>query len=493
MATNTVTTRPVDRPDAKSAAYVRMQKRWQLCRDVRDGDALVAKKETYLPKFEAEDEIDWETRMKLTFPEQVFDDALQSMVGMAFKTDPQLEPDVPKNIVRDWENIDGEGTHGSLFAQALLDRALQDGHCAILTEFPEEPVRRNPREQQLDGVRAYLVPISIDQIISWRVGTWGGIRLIMQVVLYMPSEEPDGQFGVKRIERYRVWTQQFGTDGQPFVMAEIWEAPQGQVLQRMGEPTRVRGPKIIPVALVYGGKQTGILESEPPFYGLAQANLEHTQVKSDRRFALHKCNTPLLVLIGVPQDDPNNPAQSEIKIGSSGLRITNPDGDAKWIMPPAEALEESRADLASLKEIMREKSLNSEAKDQQKTATEVRMKHAREESKVVRAVRSLQDALELSFQFMADYYGKPSGGSITLKRDFTTIIDADQLQALDKARDRMDISRATYLTVLAAAGVLPEDLNPEEEAEAVKREEGDPEPVEEGAEEVEADQVGAEA
>jgi len=109
-----------------------------------------------------------------------------------------------------------------------------------------------------------------------------------------------------------------------------------------------------------------------------------------------------------------------------------------------------------------------------RTATEVEFSRTRQESKLARAVRSLQDALEASFQFMADYYGlgAESGGSITIRRDFAalTLSDAD-ITLLNAARDRGDLTREKFLEFMATRPAF-EKLDPDAEAEAARREEG---------------------
>ena len=126
-----------DDPSHALPAYHDMKRRWELVRDVRGGtETLREKKSTYLPQFEAEDPRDWEIRVKMTFAYDAVDQTIGAMLGLAFMSAPELGDDVPEPIVTDWENIDGEGTHGTVFATQGLDSALQDGHDAFAATEP---------------------------------------------------------------------------------------------------------------------------------------------------------------------------------------------------------------------------------------------------------------------------------------------------------------------------------------------------------------------
>jgi hypothetical protein len=394
------------------------------------------------------------------------------MVGLAFMADPELQDDVPPEIVADWENIDGEGTHGVVFAQQCLDSALQDGHCLILTEYPPAAANLTLADQRAQELRAYLVRITIDQVLSWRVGIRGGRRLLMQVVFCHQVEKPAGAFGVTLVKEYRVFRQEFRSDGTPFVTWTLW-VEQGASAVQLGEPQELRGPEFIPVAVVFGGQRVGFLESIPPLLGLAHSNVDHTQVKSDRRYSMHKCAIPVPVFIG---REKGGGGKDEVVLSPSrGIDIAI-GGDAKILEPQGTALEALRTELLDIERRMAEQGLSMVLPQDgaNKTAAEVHFTATRQESKLARAVRSLQDALEASFGFMADYYGLEDGGSVTIRRDFTalTLTDADTA-TLAAARERGDLTLETFLTFLRLRGGLFEQLDPVAEAAGVRREMGE--------------------
>jgi hypothetical protein len=463
-----------DGPEVWSPAALAMRPRWQKCRDVRGGtEVMRAKASEYLPKFEAEDPRDWTARVNLTFTYDALALTLDTLTGLAFTTEPELGEDVPARIALEWENIDGEGTHGSIFALQLLDSALQDGHDLILTEFPPVEGALTLAEEQARGIRAYLVRITIDQIPSWRVMVYGGRRILGQIVIATKVEEPTGAFGMTMVPEYRVYRQQFTAAGVPFVEWERWRTnPNGTETALVEGPTTLRGPQFIPIAPVFGGQRTGFLESLPPLVGLADSNIDHTQVKSDRRYSMHKCAIPIPIFIN--RDKGAQGTDQIIMSPSRGIDI-NTGGDAKILEPQGTALEALRNELLDIERRMADQGVAMLQRDTAtpRTATEVEFSRTRQESKLARAVRSLQDALEASFQFMADYYGLPDGGSITIRRDFAalTLSDSDAAM-LTATRERGDLTLPTFLDFMRQRGGVFEKLNPKAEAEAVRREQG---------------------
>jgi hypothetical protein len=187
---------------------------------------------------------------------------------------------------------------------------------------------------------------------------------------------------------------------------------------------------------------------------------------------MHKCAIPVPVFIG---RDRGPTGDSAVVMSSSRGIDINIGGDAKILEPAGNALQALREEVLDIEERMGHQGMAMVLPQDgaSRTATEIQFTRTRQESKLARAVRSLQDALEASFQFMAEYYGLEDGGSITLRRDFTalTLSDAD-LAMLTAARERGDLTLETFLEFVRLKGGLFERLDPVQEAEAVRTEMG---------------------
>lgn len=455
-------------PDTPSPAYQRMQPAWTLCQDVRGGTpAIRAKAATYLPRFEAEEAADWQARVSLTTVFDAFEQTLGAMVGLAGGSDPTLEDDVPEAIRPLWEDLDGEGTHGAVFAMDCLGKALEVGHHVILVDAPATGGGLLLSTERAVGFRPYLVSIGIEQVKSWRIGKHGGHRYLSQVVIEQVATRPRGAFGQESVVEYLVLQQMFTPDGTPFAVSQIWEKQEDGKVRPIGEPRRIIGPRWIPIAVVYGGERVNILESRPPLLGLAYTNIRHAQVESDFASYLHLCGKPTPVFIGRDKTEGTN----DIVMGR-GVDVAL-GGDAKLLELSGHSLETMRETKKDLEQQMVAQGLSLLQRDVQmaETATAHRLNKVREDSKLARAVRSLQDALEACLGFCAAYLGERDGGSVIIRRDFGSLVLTDaELQQLSAIRERGDLSLETFLTFLQKKGGVFEDLDPTAEAETVRRE-----------------------
>lgn len=462
---------PEDRPDQECSAYKAMLPDWELCRIARGGtDAIRKHAAKYLPRFGAEEIEDWQARVNMTTAFDALNQTIGTMVGLAGGNAPVLEKDVPPELALLWENIDGEGTHGDIFVQECLDRALELGHHLILTDAPPPNLTATVRDQRAQGFRPYLVHIRADQVINWRVGKRGGHRYVSQITFRQKVERAQGRFGARSVTQYEVFNQEFDGSGTPFVRWERWTEGEGGSLVKDAEIPRLPGPRWIPIAVVYGGDRIDILQSVPPLRGLAHSNIRHTQVESDFAAYLHLCGKPTPVFIGrdkVPGEDLVLGRGVDVAMG----------GDAKLLEMAGNSLSAMRETKKDLEQQMVAQGLTMLQREAiaPETAFAHRLDKTRHESKLGRSVRSVQDGVEASLGHMAQFLRLPDGGSLTIRREFGSLILTDaELETVRKIRENGDLTLETFLALLKRKGGSFEDLDPAKEAAAVRREEEDP-------------------
>ena len=485
-------------PKWLSPAYLAMQPGWTRCRDVRAGtDRLRDKKSTYLPRFTAEDPLDWNVRIQNTTVVDFVEQAIGAYTGLALKTDPELGEDVPEELVEDWENLDGEGNHGAVVAASALGAMLCDGHIAFLTEHPPTAAGMTLAQQNALGVRPYVVLIKVDQILSWRTEVIGGHRWLMQLVIQETVERADGAFGTTCVTRYRVYRQRFElTDPtpapsgavaapvedltKPFVAWEVWEdvkdaGAESTIIVGSG---MLAGPQRIPLRVAYGGTSEAFLTSTPPLEGLALTNIRWAQVASERANTLQKCGFPIPVIVGeLTGQTPAKPGADQVISPGKAMQV-KAGGDFKIVAAPGDALEQQRLELEDWEKRAGSQSLAMLQRDiSPETATASRMKNAKEQSKLMRAIRSLEDALEGVLMDMAAYRGlDPTGVSVTIRRDVGDVVDAATLQLLSQLEERGQLTQLRLLQELKRAGVMGNDFEPTAEVEALANDQGDTPP-----------------
>jgi hypothetical protein len=102
------------------------------------------------------------------------------------------------------------------------------------------------------------------------------------------------------------------------------------------------------------------------------------------------------------------------------------------------------------------------------SATGEALDAAKETSQLAAAADALQDALEQAMIWVAAYAGEPAAPTVTVNKDFTIgSLSVQELSVLLTAVNTGNISRETFLRELARRGVVPSDIDPEEEADRI--------------------------
>jgi hypothetical protein len=468
-----------DSPEYQCPAYTEMAVGWDKVRAVRHlNQTLVESPGKILPKFESEDQIDYLARVGITDAFEAVDETIHALVGLATRHAPILGDDVPPRIQLDWEDLDGQGTHGDVFVQHLEDAALQDGHAGVLTDYPPAPRGMTLQQEQAGGYRAYAVLLPADRITSWRVGRVQGRMMLTMVKLRESREVEAGAFGNTTVERYRTLTQRIaGADGEadgvmagePYVTFVVHERKDGKSGEWVPvDEGVIRGPKYIPVRIAYGGERTGILRSRPPLRGLAYTSIAHTQVGSDLRSSMHKCAVPTPVFIG--RDKTNDPANGgTIRMGS-GIDVSV-GGDAKYLEPTGAALDALDRYRENLKRQMGAQGFAMLRRDtpREATATEAILEDSKDSSKLAKMVRSANDCMEGVLADFAAFYGLEDGGSITMTRQFADLeLTAEEIRVLSDMEERGQLTLETVLETVQKKSRILDGVDVSKEAAALR-------------------------
>lgn len=464
-----------DAADYQSPKYADMKKRWAFVRLIRDLNASIKEHSTeVLPRLEAEGPKSYATRVGLTFGFNALDETIHSLVGLATRHDPELGDDTPKRLVDEWEDVDLQGTHGSVFAQMCIDAALQDGHGAILVDHPKMPTGLTLAQERDANARAYFVLVTIDRITAWRTARMNGRLVIEMVKLSEPTEVPAGAFGTQTVQRYRTLYQMVsdGSDGRkpgtPFVRFTLHEEQVSGGVKAMAliDEGEISGPEWMAFFPFYGGERTAILESKPPLRGLAYSNLEHTQVHSDHRYSMHKTAIAMLHVAGAQV------AEGEtLVISSDNAIFTSADGSAGFIQGAGNALAPLREAEQDIERRMGSQGYSMLRENgAAKTLGEKVLQAAREESKLSRCVRSVKDALEAAQGAKAAFYKLDDGGSIEMDQTFVDLqLTADEMRFLNELEDAGKLTLPTLLKQLKAGGRVLQGVDVDAEIDEVER------------------------
>jgi hypothetical protein len=414
----------------------------------------------YLPRDPGEKSAPYRSRLNRSVFFSVFSETTQGLTGLVFVKDPVLGDDVPTVIAQHLENVDNAGTHFDVFAAELFEDALTAGHNGILVEYPKTGGTQTARDEMQGAARPYWVPILKDNIVSWRTAVISGKTVLTQLVIKECTEQPDGAFGEKEVTNYRVLFR----DANGAIrgnLLHITETKAVVILDEWDYPTQDE----IPFAEIPTSGRKGILESRPPLLDLAYKNVEHYQVTSDRATSAHMTCVPIWVETGIDPAPTINgeSAPEQVVLGpNNSRRFKNPAATAGYQSHSGQALSEVSKIVEELKADMAVLGLSMLAPSARhaETAQAKRMDKASSDSKLGRTARGLQDGLERALYFHARYLGLPSGGSVTINRDFENLtMLSDMLTAYVGAVANAGLPIRVMLEAMQKGGLLPDSAN----------------------------------
>jgi hypothetical protein len=462
--------------NTQSEDYKKSAAMWQLPRTLMGGTkAMRAAGVLYLPQEQAESPDAYRARLMRSTLFNAFRKTVKDMTGKVFRKEITIEKDVPPDLVKMAENIDGAGRHLNVFARDAFFDAMQTGIGFIFADMPpalQAGTGRNGEVTRADEQkrRPYLCFVKAECLIGWKVETIDGQPVLTQARIMECVEVADGEFGTKKVPQVRVLYV-----GRFELWQEIVEGPDKGKWAKVGGGNTIGGNgkplSYIPLAPVYINR-TGFMQAEPPLEDLADLNVAHWQMQSDLRNINHVACVPILVMTGWGEDD-------KIEIGaSSAIRTNNPNAKVEYC-------EHSGAALGTSKELLKEIEFQMQTQGLQllvpqpggKTATGEVHDDEKENSPLAMMARSLEDAIEAGLGFLADFagLGRDKGGSVTVNKDFgiTAAAAADVPNILAAYREGT-YDRETALRELQRRGFLSDGADVEvimlrAEAEAAKR------------------------
>lgn len=413
--------------------------------------AMRAAGERYLPRFASETATNYNARLHRSTLFNAFKKTVADMTGRVFLKPPVMGTDVPAELVTYAENVDLTGRHFKIFARDVLYDTLQTGIGYILADAPPAPLRTDGLkptigDYQREGWRPYLVYIPVERLIGWKSKLIDGIETLTQIRIKECVSEPNGDFAEKEVDQIRV------------IEPDTWQTwrknPQSDKWEPFANGTNDLGK--ITLAPVYLNR-TGFMTGEPPLQDLADLNVAHWQSQSDQRNILTVARVPVLFGAGIE-------SEAVLEIGASSMvRVSSPDAKLTYVEHSGAAISAGDKDLQNLTLQMQAHGLQLLVDNLRETATGEIRDDVRENSALAYMVAALQDALELSFGYMAEYIGlgEDKGGSIALNTDFGITGRIGDIQYLTQAVIAGKIDDQTYIDELRRRGALSDTVDTE--------------------------------
>jgi hypothetical protein len=446
-------------PNDESGAYAAMSSTWAKITDIRAGaDAVRAKRENYLPRFEEEGKLDYDRRLLSAPWRPEFNDALSTLVAKPFARDIKVEGADSEDLKAIVEDVDTRGNNLTVFARDMMADGVSYGLHAILVEHMPNGGARTQADEKAAGLRPYFVHVKAEQLIAVYFDVVQGKLWPVHARIRETVVERAG-FGETTITQVRVL--------EPGLW-QVWRQNDKKewVLHEEGATSLA----YVPLVIWFTGERKGDHEVKPPLKDLADLQIELYRALSREDEVLNFAGYPMLSGNGFA------PPAEKIVVGPRSI-LYAPGGDGintSWtfIQPDAANLKEIRDKITAIQTDMHRLGMMPMVqKAGGISATATAVDTAKAHSVLQMWAITLKDALEQAFVIVEDYRKRESKVEVEVFTDFTADPFAQApLTALREARKTKDISRKTYWNGLRRFDVLPADFDPEKEDEELASE-----------------------
>lgn len=499
-------------------ARVEMELDRAVCRALRSGTAgMRAMGTVFLPMdFRERAKPDqYVSRVLLTTLFPAYDDAVKDLGAKPFQRNVVLKgaERLPEGLADIEQNADLQGTNLTTFGRSLLTKYWDAGAVHILVDKPGNQVAGQPAEdgtvttrpmtvaeERANNVRPYFCIVTADNLIGWTHRLENGVRKLESIRIYSEREEWTAE-GPKVVQQVRVWTE---------TAWQVWERDAVNIAAKrtngiltasdlLGEVSRAQKISMASEEKQYtlvssGANPLGVvplvsrniehseadpLRADPPLRGLAWKNVEDWQIASSEANNLHWHSYPVLWGSGMPNDYVD---QTKTIVYGAGAAILSTDSSMRvGLMETNGAAAKGLADKrATLREEMnalgQQPFLEARASG---SATGVAVDENRSQTRAQCAAEDIEWLLFEAYRMAARWQSPatnpaellPEDFDVEVWRDFSAVANAQaNLQTLDTARARGDLSRETYLRQLQRYGVLDTDADIEEELQRIEDE-----------------------
>lgn len=425
--------------------------------------AMRAAGDDYLPRFRDEDQSDYDYRLRTTKLTNVYKDIVEGLSAKAFEQPVQLlksgEAEPPQQMIDFIEDVDGSSNNMTVFAANTMYNGINAAIDWIFVDYSDvEQPARNMAEHKERGYRPYWSHVLGRNVLAAESEVINGV----ETLVYFKMLEPGDPDRVREFRRdatgavtWATWikSEKPGADGKP---------------QWVRDKSGTISINVIPMVPFVTGRRIGrTWRIDPQMEDAADLQIELYQGESGLKFAKTLTAYPMLAANGVkPEKDPvTGKPIYKVAVGPNRVLFTGTDGAGKvgswtYLEPSSESLkflaEDNKATIEQLRELGRQPLTASSSNITIITAAVAALK-ARS------AVRAwaimLKDTLENALILTDKWLKTGWMPNVHVFLDFDDFMGTDDLDALNAARDRGDISRETYWDGLKRRGVLNSDFN----------------------------------
>lgn len=426
-----------------NGAWVKQEPHWGLIEDLTGGTYEIRRRHRrYLPQEPRELDESYDNRLARSNVAPYYMRLERMLAGMLVRKPVKLN-DIADIIREQLFDVDLQGNDLNVWCYETARKCIRYGHVGVLVDAPIAGSAGRP----------YWVTYTPREILGCRHEKVDGSIKLTQLRLAENIILPDGEYGEKHVEQVRVLT--------PGAFEIHQRDKNGEWAVTDSGTTSLDE---IPFSIAYSNR-VGEMESRPPLEDIAELNLKSYQIQSDLDNIMHVSNVPMLAFFGFPS------AAEEVTAGP-GEAISFPaDGRAEYISPDASSFDAAFKRLDQIEKQINELGLSAVLgqKLSAETAEAKRIDRSQGDSTMMVIAQNMQDAIDNSLRFHAEYLQDAQPGSCLINRDFMGArLDPADISSLMQLYVAGTITQETLLTQLSDGEVLGDDFDIEAEIESTQ-------------------------
>ncbi len=428
-------------------------------------------KKKYLPKEPAEPAEAYAGRLERAVFSDFFRAGIEAFAGVLSRSTPK---DLPPTFENALDNVDLEGNSLEAFWMTVDALCLRDGGVPILVEMPDGQPTDGASEAAAKR-RPYLVNRTRSTCLNWRTEIVDSVEVVTRCTFleWAEVDDPDGAFGVKYEERYRViepgkWTLYKLTKRDNGTLT-LDEVTNGQYLDSKQKPLT-----ICPVVW-YPAEKVGFGKGGLPLRQVVEHCFQYFRKSSDLEEKTHKCALPVPVRKGAPPPMPGQVAPPLV-IGPNTAIDVDKDGDFFWREPSATSLAEQREQIREVKELIDQHLLGFLSGESKvtKTATQAQLEGGRVQVSIKAMGERKKSTMQSILAIWCLYTGEELavGAGLTMDENaFAEPLNAQGAEALQRLAGGVElISQESAVEALQTGGFNKATTSVEDEMERIRRE-----------------------
>lgn len=450
----------------KDIAY--MVPYWDMADAIIEGaDAIKAGGKLFLPQFPDEKESDYCFRLKTAKFTNIYRDVLEGLATKPFEEEITLiGADVPEQIKDFVENVDGCGNNITVFASMTFFNGINSAIDWIFVDYPSVNTSTvfNQEQAKKLNIKPFWTHVLARNVYEVRTTLIGGEHVLSYIRIYEPSSTIDKPNHVRVFERN-------GDNVSWKLYEEVSDSKtiEGQVVEIASGTLSINVIPMIPFST--GRRDGNSYKFFPSMKDAADLQITLYQDESALQYIKTMAGYPMLAANGMkPPMEADGKTPKKVAIGPMRILYGLPDGagnfgEWRFVEPNANSMEFLQKNIDKTKQDLRELGRQPlTALSSQLTTVTTSIAAGKARSAVSAWALALKDALENALMITNMYLNVEYPIEVNVYTDFDNVLDTTaDLDTLDKARERGDLSLETYWFELKRRKILSPEFNKEDE------------------------------